>query len=160
VVNGILKISFKRDVNVRHKEITITTSTNTLKKLVLTGSGSMMPQGNWIVDDLHCVLTGSGMISGLIDAERFIGQLSGSGNISISGTADFADLSVGGSGNIRMYSLNANEARASVSGSGNIELAVSDKLEAFVSGSGNVFYKGNPGEVLQHVSGSGKVIKQ
>ncbi len=160
VVNGILKISFKRNLNIRHKEITITASTNSLKKLVLTGSGSLMPQGNWVVDDLECGLTGSGMISGLVDAGKITGQLSGSGNLSLSGKADYADLTVGGSGNIRMYSLNAREAKASVNGSGNIELSVSEKLEAFISGSGNVLYKGSPAEVLQQVNGSGKVIRQ
>jgi hypothetical protein len=46
-----------------------------------------------------------------------------------------------------------------ISGAGSAEVYASVKLDATVSGAGNVNYKGNASEVNQHVSGAGSVKK-
>jgi hypothetical protein len=46
-----------------------------------------------------------------------------------------------------------------ISGSGDVEVNVKESLEANISGSGSVTYRGNPAHVNSHSSGSGKVRK-
>ena len=46
-----------------------------------------------------------------------------------------------------------------ISGSGNATVTVSDRLDAQLSGSGQLTYYGNPPQVTQDVSGSGRVTK-
>jgi hypothetical protein len=40
-----------------------------------------------------------------------------------------------------------------------VEINVKNELDAVISGSGSVSYKGNPNKVNSHSSGSGKVSK-
>ena len=47
----------------------------------------------------------------------------------------------------------------SISGSGNCRCWVENDLEVRVSGSGSVYYKGDPEKVDARISGSGKVRK-
>ncbi|MFM7859228.1 MAG: GIN domain-containing protein [Flammeovirgaceae bacterium] len=46
-----------------------------------------------------------------------------------------------------------------IAGSGNITIAVSGSLNANIVGSGNIYYQGNPADIVVNVTGSGKVIK-
>jgi putative autotransporter adhesin-like protein len=158
--DGILKIRFRRNVNVKHGDITITATTNTLKFLSLAGSGTIKPQGMWKSNAFTCNLSGSGSIIATTDAGMLKASVSGSGNVTLSGHATMADYSVSGSGNIRGYQMETSEADVSVNGSGNAEILVVDKLHANITGSGKIFYKGNPREVTQQVTGSGRVVKQ
>jgi hypothetical protein len=160
VVNNILKIKFKKHLNVRHGDITVTVSTKELNHLSLGGSGDIKAQGTWASDDFSINLSGSGDILASVQSNFVNAKLSGSGDITLNGTSNRLQYALSGSGNIRAYSLQTEEAIVSVNGSGNCEVNVSEKLNARISGSGKIYYKGDPEEVVQHVSGSGKVIRQ
>ena len=101
---------------------------------------------------------GSGDVTGRgIDARSFSAAVNGSGDIEIEGIADEVGASVRGSGDIDLSRLSARRAKASVSGSGDIELRVSEALDARVTGSGDISYRGDPADVSVDVSGSGDV---
>ena len=53
--------------------------------------------------------------------------------------------------------LRADKASVSVAGSGDVTVNTSRELDASVSGSGNVLYRGGPTQVRKNVSGSGVV---
>ncbi|MDG1775503.1 MAG: DUF2807 domain-containing protein, partial [Flavobacteriaceae bacterium] len=86
-------------------------------------------------------------------------KLSGSGDISTQTTLKAADFNatVSGSGDVNAYGVVAQDATVTVSGSADVTLTVKGTLNAKVSGSGDIQYKGNPKKVASKVSGSGDV---
>ncbi|MFH1220621.1 MAG: head GIN domain-containing protein [Candidatus Eisenbacteria bacterium] len=109
-----------------------------LEGLSVSGSGSIEAQG--------------------IECGTITIVLSGSGNISISGSADALDLSIPGSGNYNGQNFRARRAVVEISGSGNIIVNATDQLDGRVSGSGSIRYIGTP-EVRSSVTGSGSVSR-
>ncbi len=93
-----------------------------------------------------------------IKTESLTVSLSGSGNLTGSGTATFLDLSVSGSGNAQFMQLAASDAHAVVSGSGNIFVTATKSLDASIPGSGTIIYSGNPQDVTKSVTGSGAIV--
>lgn len=85
--------------------------------------------------------------------------VSGSGKISATGSAQSVKTSISGSGKVLAADLETNECIVRISGSGDVEINVKNELDATISGSGSVSYKGNPRKVNSHASGSGKVRK-
>ena len=106
-------------------------------------------------------LSGSGSIS----VPNFKGDtikvdLSGSGDINVSGTADSAEMTVGGSGRINGEQLKANSVEVSIDGSGSASVYASEQLDATIEGSGRIRYSGNPADINQNVNGSGGITSE
>jgi hypothetical protein len=85
--------------------------------------------------------------------------VSGSGKIQASGSANSVRTTISGSGKVLAANLETNRCEVRISGSGDVEINVKNELDATISGSGSVAYKGNPSKVNSHASGSGKVRK-
>ncbi len=96
----------------------------------------------------------TGLSSGPFDA-----VVSGSGNIEPSGTCESLTVRISGSGNLNGEGLTCADGRVSVSGSGNVDVEVTTELDVEVSGSGNVTYRGDP-SVTTNVTGSGRVVRR
>ena len=123
-----------------------------------SGSGDMMIRG--ICKDFDSSVSGSGRISGKLrineDAKMTI---SGSGKIEIEGTSKSVTARISGSGSVRAADLETESCKVTISGSGGVQINVKNSLDASISGSGSVSYRGNPSSVNSHSSGSGKVRK-
>jgi hypothetical protein len=104
-------------------------------------------------------VSGSGDVEvGYLDAVEVELSVSGSGRIELrDGQVSELDMRISGSGDLQAEQLEVERAEVSISGSGNARLWVKESLKAHVSGSGDIRYRGNPGEVSSSVSGSGKV---
>jgi hypothetical protein len=85
--------------------------------------------------------------------------VSGSGKINASGSAQNVRTHISGSGKVLAADLETNRCDVKISGSGDVEINVKSELDATISGSGSVSYRGNPNKVNAHSSGSGKVRK-
>ena len=85
--------------------------------------------------------------------------ISGSGKIEAEGTAREVRADISGSGKILAAGLVTDECEVRISGSGDVEIHVNKELDATISGSGSVSYKGNPQHVNSNASGSGSVRK-
>ena len=124
----------------------------------VSGSGDLYLKGQ--SKSFESDVTGSGKInismtvSGLADF-----QLSGSGKVEASGTANMVKASITGSGRVMAADMEAKRCQVRISGSGDVEINVKEELDADITGSGSVNYKGNPSKVNSHASGSGKVRK-
>lgn len=103
-------------------------------------------------------LAGSGTlaVSGL-QQQAFRVGLSGSGDVTASGTASEVDVSIAGSGDVHLFGLIAQHGRVSVTGSGDIEVHAVQSLNASVMGSGDILYEGNPEKLERSVVGSGEI---
>jgi hypothetical protein len=102
--------------------------------------------------------------SGSVKLDAAIAELadfgvSGSGKIYASGSSDRVKTSISGSGKVLAANLVTNRCEVRISGSGDVEINVKNELDANISGSGSISYKGNPSKVNSHASGSGSVRK-
>lgn len=153
-----LVLEFKNGYNIReHFTVEVHITTPALNSIHLSGSGRL-ESGTFVCDHADIELSGSGSIESGFIAESIEAAVSGSGILSLGGQAGNGYLRVSGSGEIRAPECDLLNCDANISGSGNILVTVADELEAWISGSGCVYYIGNPG-VISHISGSGKVIR-
>jgi Putative auto-transporter adhesin, head GIN domain len=105
-------------------------------------------------------ISGSGNISvPKLTATALSTKISGSGTITVNGTAVDQDLEISGSGRYQAEQLTSKTVKAQISGSGTANVLATDMLDVKISGSGSLTYTGNP-QVTQEISGSGKLIKK
>lgn len=128
--------------NVRNDNITVEVHTPYVDKVSLNGSGS--------------IYVGAGY-----DHERLDANINGSGNVEVArSTFRYMDVFINGSGNFNAETAEVNNVYVKISGSGDAWVYVLDYLRVRISGSGNVYYRGNPGTIDTDVSGSGQVHKK
>ena len=139
----------------RNVYITITK----LEGLNLSGSGKVIGDGTFKTDDLDLGVSGSGDIDLRVIARSIDTGISGSGDIELSGTAGKHKVSISGSGRLDAEELKTETYKIRISGSGTCRINVSKEIDSSVSGSGSIYYKGNPDKVYNHSSGSGKIRK-
>ena len=124
----------------------------------VSGSGRLQVGGT--CKGFESDVSGSGrvIVNAKIDGMADVG-ISGSGKIEASGTAQSIKATISGSGRVYASNLEVDKCTVRISGSGDVEINVKSELDANISGSGTVSYKGNPSHVNGHSSGSGKVKK-
>jgi len=130
--------------------------------LSLSGSGNMTIEGTVKGSSISIARSGSGnMKLARLQSDRSKMTFSGSGNFEVrDGAAKTQSIHLSGSGNVSAYGLKTETCAAAVSGSGDIEISVSNSIEAFISGSGNIEYRGNAQVNKLQVHGSGRISKK
>jgi hypothetical protein len=124
----------------------------------VSGSGDLYVKGRSA--SLDSDVSGSGKVvltMNITNTADF--GISGSGKIEASGTSAAVKASISGSGKVHAADLETNRCNIRISGSGDIEINVKQELDATISGSGTVSYRGNPNKISSHASGSGRVRK-
>jgi hypothetical protein len=159
VRNGRLDIYFSR--NTRDvDDLEVTVHMPALEEISLSGSGDIDANDTLEGQKLRLDVSGSGSID--LNAALFNEihtNVSGSGDIDVSGLADHLEAHVSGSGKVDALDCPVKTAEVHISGSGQVYCRVSDELKARISGSGTVWYEGSP-QLDVSVSGSGKVVKR
>ncbi|MEQ8424887.1 MAG: head GIN domain-containing protein [Cyclobacteriaceae bacterium] len=124
----------------------------------VSGSGDLRVKGNCY--DLSSKISGSGRvyIANAINGRAKFG-MSGSGKVLASGRAKSVRADISGSGKLLAAGLETESCEVNITGSGDVEINVKSELDARITGSGSVRYKGNPNHVNSHSSGSGKIRK-
>jgi cytoskeletal protein CcmA (bactofilin family) len=159
VSGGVLDIGMKRG-SYNYDYVKITLIYKALTVISSSGSSDVTTAGTIKSDDLSIKLSGSGNFKGDVETNSLKLRISGSADMKLSGKANSQDIEISGSGNVKSFDLAANTVKISVSGSGNADVNVSNELDAKVSGSGEVRYKGNPQKQIFKSSGSGSIQKQ
>jgi hypothetical protein len=138
VENGTLIITTRNNTNITTRNtVHINITLGSLKALYLRGSGE---------------INASSVSGGSVEI-----QLPGSGNITVSGSADSLNISLPGSGNVICDGLKVKSATITLNGSGNITAYASESLDATLRGSGTIRYSGNPAQVNKSITGSGTI---
>lgn len=128
-----------------------------LRGVSVSGSGDVISQNTIKTDDFEASISGSGDIEIELDSRTVISKITGSGNIELKGSARRARLGISGSGKYFAEELKVDDYEVSISGSGRASINTNGELDVRISGSGSVYYSGNPTGVNTNVSGSGRV---
>ena len=124
----------------------------------VSGSGDVNLKGT--CNNFNSDVSGSGkVVLSIAVRERVDFGLSGSGKIQAEGSAREVKTHISGSGKVLASNLEADKCDIRISGSGDVEINVETDLDATISGSGSVTYRGNPSHVNSHASGSGSIRK-
>jgi hypothetical protein len=178
VENGTLKLATKGGVNIYPtRPIVYHVTATRIDSLDISGSGSIETgtlkaesltvrisgSGNFRADAIDTTklvarISGSGGVRvGRVEARQLKCNISGSGNVRLAGRGDEVELDISGSGSMHAADLQCRNADVAIAGSGNATIHATETLTANVSGSGSVRYRGKPGALNTHFSGSGSV---
>lgn len=158
VNDGILDVYYKSNTSINEDHAKVYVTAPSLDKIVAAGSADIV--ANDILKNTKGIdlnVSGSGSIKGEVDAPAINISVFGSGNIDLTGRTKNFNGKVSGSGDLNCGKLQSENATIVVSGSGNAHIFSSVHLSAKVSGSGDVFYGGNPANPEINTSGSGSV---
>jgi hypothetical protein len=161
IENNTLKIRFQKNTNVRTtKKVIITVPVTDIETITLAGSGNIESKNVLKGENIITKLSGSGSINLVANTEEINAEITGSGNINLEGTAVLFNTKITGSGDVKAYELQAEEVQIKITGSGSVKANVSKRIAAKITGSGNVYYQGNPKYVNSKTTGSGSIIKR
>lgn len=163
VENGVLKIYDKRhdfhwnDLFWHHKKILVYVTIKDVNSIVVSGSGDVTFHNGLHADKMSLRVSGSGDVDGELEVKSLETSISGSGDVKLSGHAETSAVRVSGSGDYSARGLITSDTAVHVSGSGDAKIYASNKVDASVSGSGDVRYSGSPKSVYKSKSGSGDI---
>lgn len=155
----MLKITLQKGYSISYRiPLKIYIEAPSFEKLTMSGSGNVKAENALTGSKMNIGISGSGDFTlNNIKFSNIEFHISGSGNINVSGESETVDFHVSGSGDIKAGNLKAQSVACQVSGSGNINCNASKSLNALVSGSGDIRYKGKPESVKTKVSGTGDI---
>ncbi len=158
VENGTLNVYYKNNTSISDDHAKVYIKAPSLDKVISSGSANItITDGIKNDREIEISVSGSGDIKGGVDAPKISASIGGSGNVSLEGRTKDFEGKVSGSGDLNCSDLQSENTTVSVSGSGNARVFASISLKARVSGSGDVYYRGNPSSPEIHKSGSGSV---
>lgn len=159
VTNGKLRIWERSNRFHNWKPVRYFVSTAYLDRIVLAGSGEITGN-NFQTQDLDLILAGSGRIYVAVDPAHIKAEITGSGQIDVTGTTQTLDLRITGSGDFEGRSLTTDTADVAITGSGRAVVNTTEALFAKISGSGDIWYYGNPPVVETNITGSGTIQRK
>ena len=158
-VNGDeLNIHYKNGYSVMNDHAKVIVTVPTLDRIITSGSGDVTTNGTIKSNnEIEMNTSGSGDIKATVNAPSVKVTGSGSGDIELSGMTKNFDCGISGSGDIKCSDLKSENAVIHVAGSSNVHVFASVSLKVNVTGSGDVYYSGNPASPEIHIAGSGTV---
>jgi hypothetical protein len=132
-------------------------STNTLKTILINGSAKLKCDSLFRTDKLTINSEDAGSISFNADIEDLEVNVEGSGSVKLKGRTNNFKIDMESAGSIEAIELLSKNVDFNVSGAGTVEVNVSENLNGEASGSGKLFYKGNPRIVKTNNKGTGTI---
>jgi hypothetical protein len=158
VEDGMLDVHLKPNFMYHDINAKVYVSSSVLSKLSVSGSGSITSKDTLRdADEIEFKVGGSGDIDAFVEAPSIIAKIGGSGTVTLHGRTKDLNCSIGGSGDIKCANLLSEKTTASITGSGTAHVYASVHLVAKVTGSGDIYYSGNPTSPEIHATGSGSV---
>ena len=141
----------------RNKTIKITIPFKDIDEVALAGSGDLWNEDKITSTNFKVALAGSGDVILNIEASTTKASIAGSGDLTLKGNTNTLEANVSGSGDFHGFDLQSKFTDVSVAGSGDAEVVSIESLKARVSGSGDIEYKGQPKTKDTKVAGSGSI---
>ena len=159
--NHQLVVKTKNGYNLRpSKKLKVYLSSPHYSELEVSGACNIIGENKISSDNrLTLGVSGAGDITMEADAPQVEARISGSGNVDLKGNTRDFELELSGAGKARCYELLSENTEVDISGAGSAEVYASVRIDARVSGAGNVRYKGDGSIGENKVSGAGSVKK-
>ena len=143
------------------KELTVYATVPDLTSIRYEGSGDIRTEGQLTTDSLRIsVWGGAGTFNLNLDVTKLNMALHyGTVDFHVSGKSLITTIFSNSYGPFYCDSLISNIVYIRSSGSNNCYVRAVHVLEAEITSVGDIYYSGNPYQVSQHISGSGKLIK-
>jgi hypothetical protein len=155
------KLIVKSDGNLQPtKNVAVFITSPNFNSIESEGSSDILGATPIVSDDLKLSLDGSGSYNLGVNVKHLKSDIEGSGTITLHGMTGDHKIEIDGSGDIRADSLTSDRAKIDISGSGDASLNVNTRLDASISGSGGVKYRGAVTDVHTDISGSGSVGRE
>jgi hypothetical protein len=148
--------------NYKNVDIKVYVTMRELESVGNGGSGNIHVLSDFGASSFHIALSGSGNITTRnINAGNLNVGMTGSGKVLIEGgEAEDAHIAQSGSGDFEGINFTTEAVKIAKSGSGKTSIGVTDSFTVGASGSGDIYYRGNPAQQNIKISGSSKVIKR
>jgi hypothetical protein len=158
VNNGTLQIHYQDGISVSNDHAKIYVTAPTLSDVTTSGTSNItMSDLLQNPDKISFHTSGTGNIEGEVDAPAISVSLSGTGTVKLRGRTKDFDCGISGVGHADCGNLESENTTVSVSGVGDAHVFASVHLKATVSGTGSVYYRGNPQNPEIHTSGVGSI---
>lgn len=128
-----------------------------INSITVNGSGDVFFKSGLSTNTMKIKVSGSGDVTGKLNARVLDAAISGSGDVHLSGRADESNVRVSGSGDFSGHDLLTNNTNVRVMGSGDATVNASNRIDAGVSGSGDIRYTGGAKQVSTSKTGSGDI---
>src|SRR5665213_29662 len=161
VENGPLEIHYKDGVSVTNDHAKIYVTAPALSEVVTSGTSDISVSG--ILQNpgkISFTTSGVGNIEGEVDAPAIAVSISGAGSVKLNGRTKDFDCELSGVGHADCGNLQSENTTVRVSGVGDAHVFASVHLDATVSGTGTVHYRGNPQNQEIHTSGVGSITPE
>lgn len=161
VNGGVLKIYERDNRHIRwdfggRKQVVYIVARD-INSITISGSGDVFFKSGINTNSMKIKVSGSGDIAGRLTAKTLEASISGSGDVKLSGRADDSSIRVSGSGDFEGRDLVTVSTAVRVMGSGDATVNASTKIDASVSGSGDIRYTGGARQVSTSKAGSGDI---
>jgi ketosteroid isomerase-like protein len=163
VEGGVLKIHSKKGTNwdnwnwTGRRKMIVRVTAKDMTSINVAGSGDVYFKEGITTSSLKLKVVGSGDMLGKVNVKTLQSNISGSGDMKLSGRADISTVSVVGSGDFTARDLITVSTQVHIAGSGDATINASDKIDASVSGSGDVHYTGGAKNISSSKAGSGDI---
>jgi hypothetical protein len=156
--DGTLIIENKKDYR-SNTRVKVYVSMLEIQGFSIYGAGIVEGEHPFHSEELNLAIGGSGHMKMDATTQRINTSIYGSGDFFLGGRTNLHDVKIFGSGNVNALDLITSKTEIRLAGSGNCYVYVKDVLDVVLFGSGNIYYKGNPGVINSCISGSGQLIK-
>lgn len=173
VEDGVLHINIKKDESQASKSIwqkidnikllptmNVYVSIKDVQELSVNGNGKLITENSIAADNLYLQVAGTGSMEVDLKTKTLEAKLAGPGNLTIKGYTNNLVLDNSGAGAIDAFEFEAQNANAKLYGLGSIKMNVSEKLDAKIYGSGNIFVRGATKEIIKKEYGAGEVERK
>ena len=93
-----------------------------------------------------------------LDTEKFNCKISGQGDVTINnGRVNHQTVEISGQGTYNASNIPTNHSKITISGQGDAYVNASQSLNVKISGQGSCVYSGKPSNIVQQISGQGKI---
>lgn len=153
VIDGVLTITNNGNNIIKPIKIGV----KNLSKLIISGAVDIKSENQLLTEKIAIEKSGIGDVILNINAKEIITHQSGEGDLTLKGSTQILNSKVDGAGNLKASQLIAEKVIIAVSGVGYGIVNAKQSIEAEVSGSGNIIYKGKPSERKIEITGTGSI---